>query len=92
MKDNGHAYKSYLNNYFFNGPFEYGDGGIFRLPRWMQNLRPSTWDHGILYADRSLKDKQLLVRPLLWITKNTNMAGGWKFKYIFYFMEKTHEP
>jgi hypothetical protein len=20
------------------------------------------------------------------------MAGGWKFKYIFYFTERTHEP
>jgi len=24
---------------FFNGPFEYGDGGIFKLLRWMQNLQ-----------------------------------------------------
>jgi len=25
---------------FFNGPFEYGDGGIFKLLRWMQNIAP----------------------------------------------------
>jgi hypothetical protein len=25
----------------------------------------STWDHEILYADRSSEDEQLLIRPLL---------------------------
>jgi hypothetical protein len=71
---------------FLDGTFEYGDGGIFKLLRWIQNLHQSTWDREILYADRSAKDKQHLVIPLLWKTKNTNMAGGWKFKYIFYFI------
>jgi hypothetical protein len=49
----------------FNGPFEYGDGMVFKLFRWMQNLNQSKWDRELLYADRSLRDKQLLTRPLL---------------------------
>jgi hypothetical protein len=61
---------------FFTGPFEYGDGGIFKLFRWMQNLHQSTWDHNILYADRWLEDEQLLIRPLLREYKNMNMAGS----------------
>jgi hypothetical protein len=24
---------------FCNGPFEYGDGGIFKVLRWMQNMQ-----------------------------------------------------
>jgi hypothetical protein len=55
MKDNGHAYKFYLNNYFFIGPFEYSDAGILTLLTWMKNLHQSTWDHEALYADRSSK-------------------------------------
>jgi hypothetical protein len=77
---------------FFDGPFEYGDCGNFKLLRWMQNLlRHSTWDHEMLYADRSSMDKQLLVIPLLRKTKNTNMEGGWLFKFILYFIERTLE-
>jgi hypothetical protein len=38
---------------FFNGPFEYGDAGILKLLRWMLKLHQSTWDHNILYADKS---------------------------------------
>jgi hypothetical protein len=37
----------------------------FRLMRWMQNLHQSTWDHIILYTDKSSKGEQLLIRPLL---------------------------
>jgi hypothetical protein len=40
-----------------NWLFEYGDGGIFKLLRWMQNLHQSTCIHKILYADRSLEDE-----------------------------------
>jgi hypothetical protein len=66
---------------FFNGSFKYGDGRIFKLLRWKQVLRQWMWDHEILYADRSSKDKQLLVTPpLRKKTKNTNMAGSWMFK------------
>jgi hypothetical protein len=36
---------------FVKGRFEYGDGWIFKLLRWMQKLHQSTWDHDILYAD-----------------------------------------
>jgi hypothetical protein len=55
----------------------------------MQNLHHSTWNFEILYADG---DGQLLVRPLSRETKITNMAGGWKVKYTFYFIERSHEP
>jgi hypothetical protein len=47
----------------------------FKLLRWMQNLHHSTWDHEILYTDRSSKDEQLLMRPFLSKIKNTNMAA-----------------
>jgi hypothetical protein len=52
----------------------------FKLLRWMQNLHQSTWDHEILYTDRSLKDEQLLIRPFLSKIKNTNMAAVWMLK------------
>jgi hypothetical protein len=71
-----HTYKFHLNNYFLISPSEYGGGGIFKLLRWMQNLHQSSWDHEILYDDRSLENKQLLIRPLLQETKNRNMAGS----------------
>jgi hypothetical protein len=41
----------------------------------MQNLHQSTWDHEILYTDRSSKDEQLLIRQFLSKTKNTNMGA-----------------
>jgi hypothetical protein len=66
--------------------------GFFRLlKKWMQNLYHSTWDHKILYADRSLEDVQLLISPLLRESKNMNMAGSSKLEFTFYFMERTHE-
>jgi hypothetical protein len=61
---------------FFSEPFEYGDGWIFKLLRWMQNLHQSKWDHKILYTDRPSADEQLLITPLLRESKNTNMSGG----------------
>jgi hypothetical protein len=76
---------------FFNGPFEYGDGGIFKLLRWMQNLHQSMWDDIILYSNRYLEDEQILIRPLLWKSKNMNMVDIWQLKLTFYFMESTHE-
>jgi hypothetical protein len=91
MKDSGYTYKFLWIIIFFNGPFEYGDGGIYRLLRWIQNVHQSA-DHKILCSDRSLEDEQLLLRSLLWESKNVNMAGGWKLKLTFYFMERTHEP
>jgi hypothetical protein len=36
---------------FFKRPFEYGNGGILKVLRWMQNLHQSTWDHAIFHAD-----------------------------------------
>jgi hypothetical protein len=40
------------------------------------NLHQSTWNHGILYADRASEDEQLSIRSLLRKNKNTNMADG----------------
>jgi hypothetical protein len=90
-KNSGHTYKFYLNNYFLQRPSENGEGGIFKLLRWMKNLHHSTWDHRMLYAGRSLEVEQLLIRPLMQKTKNTNMVGGWYLKLIF-FMVIAHEP
>jgi hypothetical protein len=44
-----------------------------------------------LYADRALKNEKLSVRPILQKSKNTNMAGGWRLKFTFSFMETTQE-
>jgi hypothetical protein len=38
---------------------------MFKLPRRMQSLHLSTVDDELLYADRSLKDKQLSIRQVL---------------------------
>jgi hypothetical protein len=35
MKDNGHTSFIWIT-VFFNGTFEYGDGGILKLLRWMR--------------------------------------------------------
>jgi hypothetical protein len=58
----------------------------------MQNLHQSTWDHEILYTDRSSNDEQLLMKPVLSETKNTNMAAIWMLKFIVCFVEATHKP
>jgi hypothetical protein len=34
------------------------NGGTVRPLRWMENLHQSTWDHGILNAERSLKNER----------------------------------
>jgi hypothetical protein len=47
----------------------------FKLLRWMQNLHQSTWDHEILYPERSSKDEQILMRTFLSKTNNTNMVA-----------------
>jgi hypothetical protein len=44
-----------------------------------------------LNTDRSSKNEQLLAKPFLWETKNTNLTGGGKLKFPFCFMETTHE-
>jgi hypothetical protein len=39
-------------------------------------LAPVNGDHDILYTDRPTKDEQLLIRPFLSKTKNTNLAAS----------------
>jgi hypothetical protein len=46
----------------------------FKLLRLMQNLNQSTWEHEILYTDRSSKDEQLLMRQFL--SKNKKYEHG----------------
>jgi hypothetical protein len=78
---------SFILIIFFDGAFEYDDGGIFKLLKWMQKLHQSTWDHEMLYADRSSEEEQLLKKP-----KNRNMAGFWMLKFTFHFRKTIHEP
>jgi hypothetical protein len=63
---------------FCSGPFQYGDGGICKLLRWMQYLNNATWDHNILHADRCLEDQRLLPE-----SRNINMTGDSKLKIHF---------
>jgi hypothetical protein len=43
-----------------------------KLMRWKQNLHQSTWDHEVLYVDRSLKDEQLVFVKV----ENMNLESG----------------
>jgi hypothetical protein len=93
MRYGGHATEGDLDAILFNPVAStIPKWWMFKLLRWMQNVHQSMWDHGILYSDRPSEDEQLLLRPLLWKTKNTNMAGGWNLKFTLGFMETTHEP
>jgi hypothetical protein len=89
----GHAIESDLDAVLFNPvPSTIPKWQTFKLLRWMKNLHQSTWDHKILYTDRSSKDEQLLMTPFLSKTKNTNMAAVWMLKFIVCFVETTNEP
>jgi hypothetical protein len=54
----------------------------------MQNLQHLTWDHKILYADRSLNE-QLLILPFL--ENMWNLADDLKLKFVFCFVDATRE-
>jgi hypothetical protein len=56
---------------FFEGTFEYGSDGIFKLLRRMRKLYQSTWDHEMFYADRSSKNEQLLNTLFLALRKGS---------------------
>jgi hypothetical protein len=76
IKQEGHAIEGDLDAVRFNPvPSTIPKWRTFKLLRWMQNLHQSTWDHEILYTDRSSNDEQLLMRPFLSRIKNTNMAA-----------------
>jgi hypothetical protein len=49
------------------------------------NWLTSTWDHEILYTDRSSKDEQILIISFSSKTKNTNMTAVWMLKFIVLF-------
>jgi hypothetical protein len=58
---------------------------MFKLLGWMKDLHSSAWDHAILYADRSSKDKQLLVRPPFVRNKEYERGGQFKDKILILF-------
>jgi hypothetical protein len=53
----------------------------------MQNLRQSTWEYEILYADRSSVDEQLSTRPLLTKMKKYDHDGRLNIKIHILFYE-----
>jgi hypothetical protein len=57
----------------------------------MKNVYHSMWDHEILHVDRSSKDEQLLLRQILWKTKNMNVEGGLNLISMLCFTEIPHE-
>jgi hypothetical protein len=62
----GHAIEGGLDAVLFNPvPLTIPKWRTFKLLRLMQNLHQSTWDHEILYIDRSSKDEQLFIRSFL---------------------------
>jgi hypothetical protein len=76
-ENHGHAIEGDLEAVLFNPVSStIPKWRTFKLLRWMQNLHRSTWEHEILYTDRSSKKEQLLMRPFLPKKKNTNMAAS----------------
>jgi hypothetical protein len=66
MHYGGHVIKGDIDAIHFNPvPSSISKWRAFKLLRWIQNFHQLTWDHGILYADRSSKDGQPLMRPFL---------------------------
>jgi hypothetical protein len=64
----------------------------FRHMTWKQNLHQSTWDHEILYADRSSKEEQLFIKTIYVINQKYERGGRLKVKFQILFSEETHEP
>jgi hypothetical protein len=88
IQHRGHVIEGDLDAIHFNpATSSVSKWRAFKLLRWMQNLNQSTWDHGILYADRSSKDGQLLMRPFLWKTKKYERGGRLKAKVHILFYE-----
>jgi hypothetical protein len=63
----------------------------FKLLTLIQKFHQSAYDYETLHADRP-QDKEFLIRIFLSKTRCTNMADVWKLKFIFCYMETTHEP
>jgi hypothetical protein len=55
-------------------------------------LHQSTWTPKMLYADRSLEDEQLLVRPLMRELKKFEHGGRLKFKIHVLFHGEKLQP
>jgi hypothetical protein len=77
-QEGGHAIEGDLVAVLSNPvPSTIQEWWTFKLLRWMKNLHHSTWDHEILYTDKSSKDEQLLVRPFF--VKNKKYEHGGRF-------------
>jgi hypothetical protein len=48
-----------------------------KLLRQKKTFYQSMWIHVVLYADRSSKDEQLSIRPLLRKLRATSVVGSW---------------
>jgi hypothetical protein len=60
IQQGGHAIEGHLDTMLFNLiALTIPKWQVFRLLRWMQNLKQSMWDPEIVYAYRSTKDEQL---------------------------------
>jgi hypothetical protein len=53
-----------------------------------ENLQHLTWDHKILYADRSLNEQLLIIQ---FVENMWNLADDLKLKFIFCFVDATRE-
>jgi hypothetical protein len=72
----GHAIEDDLEAVLFNPvPSIITKWRTLKLLRRMQNLHQSTWEHELLYTDRSSKDKQLSIRPFLSKIKKYEHGG-----------------
>jgi hypothetical protein len=65
---------------------------MFKLLRWMQNFPQSMRDHETLFADRLIIRGWTTFNKTIFVKeKNSNVEGHWKFKFVFCFVETTHE-
>jgi hypothetical protein len=58
----------------------------------MQKLHQSTWEHAILYAKKSSENYQNLIALFLRKTNIRTWRGLILLKFIFWFIQTTHEP
>jgi hypothetical protein len=63
IQQEGHATEGHLDAIFYHPvALTITKWQSFKFLMWMQNLIQSTSDHKMLYADRSSKDEQLLLK------------------------------
>jgi hypothetical protein len=88
----GHAIEGDLDAIIFNAvAATIPKWQTFKLVRWMQNLHQSTYDHEILYSDRSSEDEETYNKNRFARNQSTNTGGG-DLKLKSCCVETTHEP